>query len=440
MDDTLAYIDQASFLGFRALGHGPLIQLTWIYDHDVDLEALRRFQRALGRGMLGRRVERSPLPFGRHHWVRWPGPDALDVSADRRPRSEVPDWIEERLRLTIDPEYGPPWHLGVQPLAGGGAAVSLVVSHTVGDGVGITLAVTEAAAGVVRDPGYPAPASRPVTRGLREDLRTVVRAVPEMGRAVAAAGRLARDNRDDVTTSVRKAAPADARGQVVRVPSVAAYVGTADWDERAGQLGGTSNSLFLGVASRLGQLLGRVATDGTVQLAVPVSERTEDDLRGNALTGITVTADPESVTVDLTGVRTAVKRALTTLDDARNQLLAPLPLTPLIPRALARRLEGMALGNDVVIGCSNIGELQPAANRPDGSDAASFAIRSVESRTTRADLHRLGGLLFLMSARVNGLVSVTVSYADASGSNTRGDLVETLQRVLADFGLSGRVE
>jgi len=440
VDNTLAYIDQASFLGFRALGHGPLIQLTWIYDHDVDLGALHRFQRALAGGMLGRRVERSPLPFGRHRWVRWSGPESLDVSAVRRPRTEVPGWVEERLRMAVDPEYGPPWHLGVQPLDGGGAAVSLVVSHTVGDGVGITIAVAEAAAGVVREPGYPAPASRPASGTLLADSRAVLRAMPEMGRAVVAAGRLARDNRDDVTTSVRKAAPAAASGQLVQVPSVTAYVGIADWDECAGRLGGTSNSLFLGVAARLGRLLGRVAPDGMVHLAVPVSERGDGDLRGNALTGITVTADPDSVTSDLTGVRKAVKQALTTLEDARNQLLAPLPLTPLIPRALARRLEGMALGDDVVIGCSNIGPLEPAANRPDGSDAACFAIRSVESRTTRADLHRLGGLLFLMSARVHGTVSVTFSYAGPSGDNSRDDLAETVRRVLADFGLPGRVE
>ena len=440
MDNTLAYIDQASFLGFRALGHGPLIQLTWIYNHDVDLDALQQFQRALGSGMLGRRVERSPLPFGRHHWVRWAGPDKLDVSPIRKPRSEVPDWIEERLRLTIDPEYGPPWHLGVQPLAGGGAAVSLVVSHTVGDGVGIALAVAEAAAGAVREPGYPAPAAQSGMRTLLGDTRAVVRSVPEMGRAVVAAGRLARDNRDDVASSVRKSAPAGAHGQLVQVPSVTAYVDAADWDRRAGELGGTSNSLFLGVAARLGQVLGRVADDGMVHLAVPVSERTEDDLRGNALTGITVTADPASVTADLTGVRKAIKQALTTLDDARNQLLSPLPLTPLIPRALARRLEGMALGNDVVIGCSNIGELQPAANRPDGSDADAFAIRSVESRTTRADLHRLGGLLFLMSARVNGLVSVTISFGEPSGSNTRDDLAAAVRLVLDDFTVPGLVE
>ena len=40
VDNTLDYIDQASFLGLRALGHGPVIQFTWIYARDVDLDAV----------------------------------------------------------------------------------------------------------------------------------------------------------------------------------------------------------------------------------------------------------------------------------------------------------------------------------------------------------------------------------------------------------------
>jgi len=89
MDNTLDYIDQASFLGLRALGHGPVIQFSWIYGHDVDLDALRRFHHNLGRGLLGRRIQRSPLPFGRHRWIAWPGPADIAVEAAALPRSEV---------------------------------------------------------------------------------------------------------------------------------------------------------------------------------------------------------------------------------------------------------------------------------------------------------------------------------------------------------------
>ena len=35
---TLAYIDQGSFLGLRALGRGPIVQAVWVYDRGVDID------------------------------------------------------------------------------------------------------------------------------------------------------------------------------------------------------------------------------------------------------------------------------------------------------------------------------------------------------------------------------------------------------------------
>ena len=48
VNNTIDYMDQASFLGLRARGRDPLIQWCWIYDHDVDLQGLRRFHHSLG--------------------------------------------------------------------------------------------------------------------------------------------------------------------------------------------------------------------------------------------------------------------------------------------------------------------------------------------------------------------------------------------------------
>lgn len=441
MDNTLAYIDQASFLGFRALGRGPLIQLTWIYDHAVDIDGLLRFQRALGQGMLGRRIERSPLPFGRHRWVSWQPPTTLDVHPEARPRSDLPGWLEQRRATPIDAEIGPPWHLGVLPLTDGGTAVSLVVSHTVGDGVGITIAVADAVNGVAASPGYPPAASRRRAAAIREDLRQTGRGLREAATALVSAVRVARANRATVGDSIRTPPPppGEAPGSPVNVPSVTVYADAAHWDERARSLGGTSNSLFLGLGARLGALLGRLRADGSVELAVPVNERQPGDLAGNALTGVTVIVDPSSVTTDLRDVRAAFKSALSGLGEARHQLAAPLPLTPLIPKALARRLSGVALGSSAVIGCSNIGEVDAAVNRPDGTDAEFFSIRAMESRITRAEIVRQAGLMFLVSARVNGQVSVTVSFADPAGSNSRDDLLRVLSGAVADFGLSATV-
>ena len=218
-----------------------------------------------------------------------------------------------------------------------------------------------------------------------------------------------------------------------------AYLDGLEWDERAERLGGTSNSLFLGLVARLSKRLDWVEKDGTVTLSVPVSERTEGDTRGNALTAVRLTADPAEVTGDLRGVRAALKAALTTLGEERNQLMGPLPLTPVVPRAVARRLESMVVGGSLV-GSSNLGLLNPAANRPDGTDADYFAVRMTE-RIDRAHLRRNGGVFFpVVAARLAGRISINVGCTNADGSTTAEQLLDTVRGALGDYGLSGLVE
>ena len=165
VDNTLAHVDQASFLALRAL-HGALLQVTWLYDRPVNIEGLRRFHRNLGNGLLGRRIERSPIPFARDRWVKAAASEDIDIAATPRPRAEVSAWALERTRLPIDPEWGPGWHLGVLPLEDGGTAVSLVASHTVVDAVGFGQAIADAAEGRTRDLGYPPAGSRTLAAGV----------------------------------------------------------------------------------------------------------------------------------------------------------------------------------------------------------------------------------------------------------------------------------
>ncbi|HEY5151279.1 MAG TPA: hypothetical protein VIJ23_15965 [Mycobacterium sp.] len=440
MDNTLAYIDQASFLGFRALGRGPVPQVLWIYEHPVNLDNLRQFHRNLGHGLLGRRIERSPVPFGRDRWVADRGPD-LDIATIPRARSEALDWADEQIRRPLDPERGPSWRLAVQPFTEGGAAVSLVASHSVVDGGGLHLAAANALEGVAHDLGYPPPGSRPLGRAVREDLWQAARAVPDMAKAVAATIRVARKSRDELATSAGRSAPrkrldGDAPATV---PTVVVHIPEGPWDQRAEDLGGTSNSLFAGIAAKVGQLQGRVDQDGMVKLAFPVSERTEGDTRANALSGMTVTVDPKTVTTSLREIRAELKRGLTDLAETRNDLLAPLPLTPLVPARLARMLEGMALGSGMPVGCSNVGQLHPALNRPDGTDAELLVARQSESRITTEILERMAGVMFCASVRVNGIVVFTVSAWQPGADNSRDHLVETVTGALDQFGLTGTV-
>lgn len=440
MDNTLDYIDQASFLGLRALGHGPVIQFTWIYTRDVDLDGLRRFHRNLGHGLLGRRIERSPLPFGRHRWIAWPGPADIDVASSARPRSEVQIWLDEQAALPIDPEFGPPWRLTVQPITGGGAAVSLVLSHTVADGVGATIAVVEAANGANRNLGYPAAVRSSKIAALLADSRIFVRDIPSMFRAAIAAARVVRSQGDAISTSVRDSKIKEAGSdQPVTISMVTVYADAELWDSRAAELGGTPTSLFIGLTCRLGWRLGWLNDQGVVEITVPVNDRTEGDTRGNALTQVSMTVDPAEVYTDLSMVRADLKTALTTLGDVRHELLTPLPLVPLVPKAVARRLEGMIISTGV-IGSSNLGQFDLAANRPDGTDADLFAVRMAEA-LTRADVRRTGGSFFpVVTGRVNGRIFISVGYTNADDTTTRADVTKWVRETLEDFGLTARIE
>ncbi len=92
------------------------------------------------------------------------------------------------------------------------------------------------------------------------------------------------------------------------------------------------------------------------------------------------------------------------------------------------------------IGCSNLGELGPEINRPDGSDADHLTVRMLEPKITTKVLDRLGGLLFLGSGRVHGQVFVAVGCWVIGGMNTRDALRESVRQALADTQLTGIVE
>lgn len=441
VDNTLDYMDQASFLGLRARGRDPLIRWCWVYDHEVDLVALRRFHHNLGQGLLGRRIERSPLPFGRDRWVTWPGLPDIEIAPAARPRSDFRAWAAEQAVVPIDPERGPSWRLAVLPFTEGGAAVVLIVSHTIADGGGAVVAVTDAAKGITHDMGYPPPASRTRFQAVREDARVLIRGLPEVAKSVLGALRLARK---DGTAAVRqKAAAIPAQAGLDRqvfVPSVTIQVDVEQWDKRARELGGSGPTLLLGFGVRCGKGLGWLAEDGMVNISIPISERTPGDTRANALTNVTFTVDPDEVTTDLSGARVKFTEALQRLGEEGNELLGPLPLVPFVPQSAVRRLEGMVL-KDKEVACSYLGELDPATNRPDGSDAASTYLLPFEQGITFRDIRRADGIFHpVISGRVNGRVWIAIGFSNAECTTTRDELAAVADSALDDMGLSGTVE
>ena len=438
-------MDQAVFLAMRAV-HGTLTQFTWIYDHAVDVDGLRRFHRNLGCGLLGRRIERSPLPFARDRWVLAPATDDIDIAATPRSRAEVSAWLDERARLPIDPEWGPGWHLGVLPLDDGGAAVSLVVSHTLVDGVGLGQAIADAAEGRTHDFGYPPAGSRTRRHAVREDFRQTVKELPDIAQALRFP-RLEKiwPDRKQFTSSIKAAPPVPRTAdndQVVEVPALTAYIDLAEWDARAKSLGASSNSLVAAVACRLAVRAGRVRDDGTVTLRFPVTIRTEDDTRGNALTVVDVAVDPTHAATDLGDMHVKITQAiLAAMKNPDEEYLSTFPLAPLVPRRLNRRLAGMAAGGaSHPVTVSNVGDLPPAVNRPDGTDADYAYMRSVEPDIKKSTLEHIGGQLFVGSGRSRGKIFIRISAYVLGRPNTQNDLREMVSRTFAEFNLDAEVE
>ncbi|OBI05472.1 hypothetical protein [Mycobacterium scrofulaceum] len=438
MSNLLDLADQTLFLGERATATTSVVQAIWVYDRPIDIDGLRSFHRHLGRGRLRRRIERSPLPFGRHRWVAPTNQSDLEIVATPRPRDDIDAWLDEQAGKRPDAEHGPGWHLGVLPLTDGGAAVSLVVTHCLTDGVGLCEALADAACGRDDAIDWPAAASRGRWRALREDARQTARDTADVGRAVVAAARMARAGRDAAVAAPANKRPAPPAGpdQPLRLPMATIFIDADEWDTRATALGGTSNALLAGLAAHLAQRVGRVAVDGTVNVGMPVNERTPGDTRANAVVNVDVTVDPTTATTDLREIRARIKEVLSRHEDEPDERWALLPLVPLIPQRVMRRLIGVVTGSAVTVVSSNLGSMDPAVNRPDGTEADHFAMKTVYPGVTTATMYRTNGALALLSGRVHGRVFVSFLAYELGRHNSEAQLRQHISSALSDFSLT----
>lgn len=442
VDNTLAYMDQASYLWVRVSGHVHGIQCTWVYPRDVDLDGLRRMRDNLAYGLLGRRIEPSPFPFGRHRWVACHESPEIDIAGPARARSAVAEWVDERAQVPVDPEFGPGWHLGVLPIENHGAAVSLVASHTVVDGLGLCLAVADAVKGVRHDFGYPPPGSRTRRQAWIEDARLAARGLPQVARALGATVKVGVRDLPDLVRQ-RPARPRRSRepDRPAVVPTATVHIDLAEWDACAERLHGTSNALIAGFAAQLGRRFGRVrAADNFVTLSYPVNDRTENDLRANAIKGIDFAVDPAPVTSDLRDVRNTIKQALVEGAGKFKDFERVFPLIPMVPTALVKKVPLGAMNSaDLQVGCSNLGELDPAVAYADGTEAETVSFRMVEQNLTTQSPELAGGELNLGTGRINGKLFLNIRAYQPGGDNSRQRLRELVAATLADFGLTGVV-
>ncbi|TFV60682.1 hypothetical protein E4P42_04145 [Mycobacterium sp. PS03-16] len=440
-DDRLAHIDQAAFLQLRSTGPVKLVQTVWVYDNPVDMDMLRRFHAGLGQGLLGRRIERSALPFGRHRWVA-AEPVPMHVADRPRPLSDLSDWIDERSATPIDPEHGPGWHLAVQPFSDGSTAVSLVASHCITDGIGLLLAIANAVSGTPRKLEYRQAGSRTRLQALRDDVRHTARDLPEVGRTLVAAAKLGLRRRGDLATTGASRPVLTEVGddaETVVVPAITAFIDTADWDARAEDLGGTTYSLLAGFAARLAERVGRHRPDGgAVSLLIALSERTPDDTRGNAVSLATVDVHPARVTKDLSDARAAIRQALTTLRAVPDETFALLPLTPFVPKRAVRKASDVMFG-DLPVSCSNMGDIDPVVGRIDGTECEFFTLRGVDQGLTPGALAKAGGQLVLTAVRLGTFISIGIVSYRPGGTNTKRHLRDLTALTLAEFDLYGEI-
>ena len=439
--NRLTLWDEALVRANRATGRVQLIKCLWIYEHPVDMDAVRRFHRNFGYGMAGRRVERSPLPFGRYRWVSALGPAApLHINTDPLPREQISDWADRFAQVPIDPETGPGWQMAVQAFSEGVTAICLVGSHCLGDGVAALLAVGTAAAGANIDIGYPPPLSRPTARAIAADLRETIRGLPEIGRAARKAVTVLRAGGQQAAANPKPARPPVANpDELVIVPAITTYVDLAEWDARAAALGGNGYSMLAAVSAKLGERMGRRNPDGNVSLLIAISDRTsETDIRANAMTLVNAKVDPSNVTTDLSGTRAILRNALKAAKDQPDEILELMPLTPLVPKRLVKKVADMMIASDdMPVVCSNMGDLPPMLTSVDGTEAEYTSFYGVDQATPRAELEHGDGQLVVVSGRISGKIIIGIVAYQSGAENSKTRLRELAAETLAEFDLTG---
>jgi hypothetical protein len=439
--NQLTLWDEALVRANRATGRVQLIKVVWVYEHPVDMDAVRRFHRNFGYGMAGRRVERSPLPFGRYRWVSALGPAApLHINTDPLPREQISDWADQWAQVPIDPETGPGWQMAVQSFTEGVTAISVVGSHCLGDGVAALLAVGTAVAGANIDIGYPPPLSRRTGRAVAADLRQTIRGLPEIGRAARKAVKVLRAGGEEAAVAAKPARPPVGNpDELVIVPAITTYVDLAEWDARAAALGGNGYSLLAAISAKLGERMGRRNPDGNVSLLIAISDRTsETDIRANAMTLVNAKVDPAEVTDDLSATRTILRNALKSAKDQPDEILELMPLVPLVPKRLVKKVADMMIASDdMPVVCSNMGDLPPVLTSVDGTEAEYTSFYGVDQATPRGELEQGDGQLVVVSGRISGKIIIGIVAYQSGAENTKTRLRELTAETLAEFDLTG---
>lgn len=438
-DDILCYMDQASFVGLRALERQPVLHFTWIYPHFLDEAVVNQFNDRLAQGLLGRVLQRSPLPWGRHRWVARTVPAPVTWHTAPMALERLADCRTDLVNLPIDPEHGPAWRLVVQSLEGGGCALSILVSHTIADGKAASQAIADAVAGRRFDRTFPPPSSRWSLRMIVRDIWECGRELPAVLLALIALLRssgstaipLSRGSSSLYLIGDEKPEP------IMLAPLVQVVMDSASFRERAADLAITSNMLLATLTVRIAFRIGRVDADGRVKLVLPVSERQPNDLRGNALRSITLMVDPNAYLTNPRVLQNEIKAALVKLPHQVDGMEEMLPLIPYVPLKLARRVAHQIVGGDLPVGCSLVGDLPLEIHHPFG-EVSGFQFSALEC-FTESQLEKMGGILLVVGSRRGSQEFISVLGYAPKTIKTRAELTPFVCEALNDLGLNGSV-
>ncbi|TQF38716.1 hypothetical protein UNPF46_15300 [Bradyrhizobium sp. UNPF46] len=444
----LAWLDQLAYELFRVTGRNQLMQCLWLYDRDVNLDALVQTYERLTALSFNRLIEPSPLPWGRPRWVKpLAGSIPFEHSSDLLPRSQLLHWANQHARARVDPVLGPPGRMAIQPFDDGSTAVSIVGSHLVLDGMGALRVIAAAVNGTGVPNRYLPQGARGRLSGCVSDAWQILADAP---RTVAALARIGLASWSRPVTSGESLAGTAAEalhGQsvIVELPTVAVTAESRVWFACEQRLGGGMNTLLPGFVASLASHLGRRrSSDGAVSLLIPRSRRRGlADERALAIEFHMMNVAPEGLTADLEPVNAA--RAL--LRGARKKqtdvLTSLLPAVAWMPRTAARTLVNRLFdyADELPVSCSDLGMLPEGLARIDGAPCRHVLTRAVDVNVTRQDLERSHGHLVVVASHYNKTISLCIEACQLRPAPTTADELRLLvSRTLADFGLEAVID
>ncbi|MCM6778735.1 hypothetical protein NDR87_35195 [Nocardia sp. CDC159] len=271
------------------------MQVAWWLRHPVEVSRLETLRRGLIEGPLSRRLVAARVPGARPYWSRSAHDYPVVVEDGTIPAAQAVQWVERQAVTELDLYAGRGWVLSATDLDNGESVVSLVVSHAITDGQGISAAIDLAARA---DSSHTVPDLAPPSLGAD------VLEAAKYGALLLPGGALLR------LLARRAARKGEAGPLEAQLPAIVA-IDSATLRASAEQHGGTATGLITTAATNVAHAL-RGRPGGDLRVASWVSHREDGDIgTGNKvkLAEFPLTLPGDGRYTDLAEVRSRSKAA-----------------------------------------------------------------------------------------------------------------------------------